>query len=76
MARLTPGGGYTTPIALPAGSGPRRIAAGADNTLWVTLETSKQIARITGVDPAAGHAACLHAIPRTAFKLLSEPPRG
>ena len=52
VGRLTPDGGYTTPISLPAGSGPRRIAAGAGNTLWVTLELSKQIARISGVDPA------------------------
>ena len=28
VGRLTPDGGYTTPISLPAGSGPRRIAAG------------------------------------------------
>jgi len=52
VGRLTPEGGYTTPISLPAGSGPRRIAAAANNTLWVTLELSKQIARISGVDPA------------------------
>ena len=52
VGRLTPDGGYTTPIALPAGSGPRRIAAGTGNTLWVTLQLSKQIARISGVDPA------------------------
>ncbi|HEX5910987.1 MAG TPA: hypothetical protein VFY44_10860, partial [Thermoleophilaceae bacterium] len=51
VGRLTPDGGYTTPIALPAGSGPRRIAAGSGNTLWVTLELSKQIARISGVTP-------------------------
>ena len=57
VGRLTTSGLYTTPIALPAGSGPRRIAVGAGNTLWVTLETSKQIARITGVDPPAGGTA-------------------
>ncbi|HYI36525.1 MAG TPA: hypothetical protein VEX39_07970 [Thermoleophilaceae bacterium] len=51
IGRLTPAGGYTTPIKLPAGSGPRRIAVGASNTLWVTLETSKRIARISGVTP-------------------------
>lgn len=54
VARLTPDGAYTTPVKLPANSGPRRIAAGANNTLWVTMETSKGIARISGVDPAAG----------------------
>src|SRR3954452_18801035 len=49
LARLTPDGALTTPIAFPAGSGPRRIAAGANNTLFVRLETSKAIARVTGV---------------------------
>ena len=56
VARLTPDGAYSTPVPMPAGSGPRRIAAGADNTLWVTLETTNQIAKISGVDlaPAPG----------------------
>jgi streptogramin lyase len=49
VARLTPAGELTKPITLPPGSGPRYIAAGANNTLWVTAETSKKIHRITGV---------------------------
>jgi virginiamycin B lyase len=53
LGRLTSAGAYTTPIALPAGSGPRSIATGPNNTLWVVLETSKKIARITGVTPPA-----------------------
>jgi streptogramin lyase len=51
LGRLTPNGAYATPIAFPVGSGPRYIAAGPNNTLWVGLETAKKIARITGVDP-------------------------
>jgi streptogramin lyase len=34
---------------LPDNSGPRFIAAGPDKTVWVSLETSQQIARIKGV---------------------------
>lgn len=49
VARLAPDGGYTKPITLPAGTGPRYIAAGANDTLWVTGETSNKIHRITGV---------------------------
>ena len=49
VARLAPDGGYTAPINLPAGTGPRYVAAGANDTLWVTGETSKKIHRITGV---------------------------
>ena len=52
VGRLTSGGQYSKPIALPAGSGPRYIAAGANDTLWVTAETSKKIHRITGVSAA------------------------
>ena len=54
LGRLTRDGKYTTPITVPAGSGPRKITIGAGNTLWVSLETSKKIARITGVDPPSG----------------------
>ena len=57
VARLTPEGAYSTPVPMPAGSGPRRIAAGADNTLWVTLETTNQIAKISGVDLAPAPAS-------------------
>ncbi len=49
VGRLTTDGQLTHPITLPAGSGPRYIAKGPDNTLWVTAETSKKILRITGV---------------------------
>ena len=70
LGRLDTGGGYTTPISFPAGSGPRNIAAGANNTLWVTLETTKQIARISGViraPPAAAGDRRRHA-PRDTVK--------
>lgn len=51
LGRLSPDGGYSQPITLPAGSGPRYIAAGAGNTLWVGLEVTKKIARVSGVTP-------------------------
>jgi virginiamycin B lyase len=49
LGRLTSDGQYSKPITLPAGTGPRYIARGAGDTLWVTGETSKKIHRITGV---------------------------
>jgi virginiamycin B lyase len=51
IGRLTPDGQYTKPIDLPAASGPRYIAAGPGNTVWVTAETDGKIYRITGVEP-------------------------
>lgn len=34
---------------LPDNSGPRHLTTGPDNTLWVSLEASEQVARIKGV---------------------------
>ncbi len=50
LLRVTTDGAATTLPGLGAGD-PREIAAGPGNTLWVTLEQSKKVARITGVDP-------------------------
>ncbi|HEY1597458.1 MAG TPA: hypothetical protein VGF74_18815 [Thermoleophilaceae bacterium] len=49
VRRMTPAGDVTSPIDLGAGSGPRQIAKGPNDTLWVSLETSQKIAKITGV---------------------------
>ena len=47
-----PAGQVTHPVGkFSAGSGPRHIAAGPNNTLWVALEQGKKIGRITGVTP-------------------------
>jgi streptogramin lyase len=49
LTRLTPDGAVTTLAGFPAGSGPRHLTVGRDGTLWVGLETSRQVARVTGV---------------------------
>jgi streptogramin lyase len=49
LGRLTPGGTYSRPVEMPNGSGPRYVAAGRPGTLWASLETSGEIARVTGV---------------------------
>lgn len=50
VTRVSPTDGTAAPLAgLTAGSGPRWIARGTGDTLWVSLETSKKVARITGV---------------------------
>jgi streptogramin lyase len=53
LVRLATDGTFTT---LPGFSnapnvGPRKIAAGPANTLWVTLDEQESIAKVTGVDP-------------------------
>jgi streptogramin lyase len=51
LGRLTPDGKYTELGGLSAGSGPREIATGPGNTLWLSLETAKKVARVSGVTP-------------------------
>ena len=50
LARVTTDGEVTTLGGLPTNS-PREITTGPGNTLWVSLELSNKVARITGVDP-------------------------
>lgn len=59
LLRLTPGGQTTTltGFAPSGGVGPRKIATGPGNTLWVTLDTPDKVARVTGVEPPANNPA-------------------
>jgi hypothetical protein len=53
LLRLTTDGATSTlPGFQPSGGvGPRKIATGPNNTLWVSLDTPEKVARITGVEP-------------------------
>ena len=57
IGRLTTAGAVTTLPGLSAGSGPRFITRGAGETLWVSLEVAKKVARITGVQADATRPA-------------------
>lgn len=52
LGRLSAGGEYSRLTGLSAASGPRHIATGPGNTLWVSLEKAERVARVTGVEPA------------------------
>jgi sugar lactone lactonase YvrE len=54
LTRMTPDGTVTTLRGFPADSGPRYLTVGRDGTLWVGLETTRQVARVTGVVAPAG----------------------
>ena len=51
LLRLTPDGqtSMLTGFAPSGGVGPRKVATGPNNTLWVTLDTPEKVARVTGV---------------------------
>lgn len=50
LGRLTRKGVLTYPITFPLGSGPRQLAQGPDDTVWVTLDTVDQVAKVVGVE--------------------------
>jgi streptogramin lyase len=54
LLRLTPTGQVTTLPGFSANSGPRQIAKGPGDTLWVSLETAQKIGRVSGVSASAG----------------------
>lgn len=69
LLRFTPSGQTSPLTGFSAGAGPRQIATGPGNTLWVSLETAKKIARITGV--AAGSTPPPSSTPDTTAPILS-----
>jgi streptogramin lyase len=50
LGRLSSTGELTTLGGFAAASGPRYITKGAGGTLWVSLETAKKIARVSGLE--------------------------
>lgn len=49
LTRMAPDGTLTTLAGFPRGSNPRYLTTGRGGTMWVGLETSRQVARVTGV---------------------------
>lgn len=49
LTRMAPDGTLTTLRGFPRDSNPRYLTVGSGGTLWVGLETSRQVARVTGV---------------------------
>lgn len=59
LGRLTADGAYSRLGGFSAEAGPRYVAPGPNNTLWVVLEglngnDAKKIARVSGLEPPAG----------------------
>lgn len=58
VGRMGTDGKVTHPVGkFTPGSGPRYLTTGPNNTLWVGLEQTKKIGRITGVTPAPAQPA-------------------
>lgn len=54
LLRMTATGAVTGLPGFAAASAPRQIAAGPNNTLWVTLEMTKKVGRVSGLEPPVG----------------------
>lgn len=58
LERLTPGGSATALSGFPPKFFPRQIAAGPNNTLWVTMEIPGEnvfeVGRVSGLEPPVG----------------------
>lgn len=51
LTRITADGTVSGITGFKKASGPRQIAAGPGNTLWVTLEMTKKVGRVSGLEP-------------------------
>jgi streptogramin lyase len=51
LLRISADGTLSSLPGFAKNSAPRQIAAGPGNTLWVTLEMTKKVGRVSGVDP-------------------------
>lgn len=51
LTRITADGQTSELTGFAKASGPRQIAAGPGNTLWVTLEMTKKVGRVSGLEP-------------------------
>jgi hypothetical protein len=51
LLRVTTDGQLSSLPGFAKGSRPRQIAAGPNDTLWVSLEETKKIARVSGLEP-------------------------
>lgn len=54
LSRITADGVVSGLTGFAKNSAPRQIAAGPDNTLWVTLEMTKKVGRVSGLEPPVG----------------------
>jgi streptogramin lyase len=81
LIRITTEGRLSSLTGFAKGSSPRQIAAGPGNTLWVTLDETDKVAKVTGVDPPAPPAPPPVVVPPKAGRTeprttLTKGPKG
>jgi virginiamycin B lyase len=76
LLRMTATGAVTGLPGFAKGSAPRQIAAGPDNTLWVTLETTKKVGRVSGLEPPVAPALPLPPPIKVPETKIDKGPKG
>jgi streptogramin lyase len=73
LLRMTPSGQTSDLTGFSAAAGPRKIATGPGDTLWVTLDNAEKVARVTGVEPPVTEPATkLEGKPKKKLKAKDE----
>ncbi len=73
LSRITADGTVTGLTGFAKASGARQIAAGPGNTLWVTLEMTKKVGRVSGLEPPLPPPPPPTAEPKT---MIDKGPKG
>jgi streptogramin lyase len=68
LTRIAADGTVSSLAGFAKNSAPRQIAAGPGNTLWVTLEMTKKVGRVSGLEPPAVVPATPALAPTTTIK--------
>lgn len=76
LLRITADGVVSSVTGFAKSSAPRQIAAGPDNTLWVTLEMTKKVGRVSGVDPPPAVVPPSQAAMTTPETTIKAGPKG
>ncbi len=68
LGRITRSGDATSLGGFPANSGPRYLTTGEGGTLWVSLQTTEEIGKVTGVEQPKGPKVKITKEPKSKVK--------
>ncbi len=73
LARLTSSGQLTLLNGFAKGSFPRQLAPGPNNTLWVTLDMTEKVGRVSGLEPPVAAVTPTTPVPPPDTKITKGP---
>ncbi|HEX5608815.1 MAG TPA: hypothetical protein VFX45_01845 [Solirubrobacterales bacterium] len=76
LLRMTATGAVTGLPGFAKNSAPRQITAGPNNTLWVTLEMTKKVGRVSGLEPPVTNPPPPPPPPKAPETKIDKGPKG